>query len=163
MNVHNTLRFESPLGSIILAASEKGLCGLWFDKQRHGPSREQVRNWPRSPGDALLEEAAEQVMTHLLGRRKQFDLPLDLSYGTAFQQDVWQALLLVPCGQSQTYGQLAAQLHKPTAVRAVGSAVGRNPISIIVPCHRILGAGGHLTGYAGGVWRKLALLHIESL
>lgn len=160
-NVRNTLRIESPLGPITLAASGQGLCGLWFDEQRHGPSPEQVRNWPHSPNDALLQEAAEQVMTYLAGQRKHFDLPLDLSHGTAFQQAVWQALLSVPCGQSQSYGQLAAQLHKPSAVRAVGSAVGRNPVSIIVPCHRILGAGGQLTGYAGGLWRKQALLQLE--
>jgi methylated-DNA-[protein]-cysteine S-methyltransferase len=84
-----------------------------------------------------------------------------LSRGTAFQQSVWQALLRVGAGQSQSYGDLAKQLNNPKAVRAVGAAVGRNPVSIIVPCHRILGAGGQLTGYAGGLWRKQALLRLE--
>jgi len=88
-------------------------------------------------------------------------LPLDLSNGTAFQKAVWQALLTIPSGSSQSYGELARRLDNPKAVRAVGAAVGRNPVSIIVPCHRILGAGGQLTGYAGGLWRKQALLKLE--
>jgi methylated-DNA-[protein]-cysteine S-methyltransferase len=161
MNVHNTLSIDSPLGPITLAVSGHGLCGLWFDEQRHGPSPQQVRHWPRNPGDALLQQAADQVTAYLAGQRSQFDLPLDLSHGTDFQQAVWQALLTVPCGQHQSYGQLAARLNRPSAVRAVGAAVGRNPVSIIVPCHRILGAGGQLRGYAGGLWRKQALLTLE--
>jgi methylated-DNA-[protein]-cysteine S-methyltransferase len=90
-------------------------------------------------------------------------MPLDLSTGTAFQQAVWQALLTIPLGSTQSYGDLARRLDNPKAVRAVGAAVGRNPVSIILPCHRILGAGGQLTGYAGGLWRKQALLKLEGL
>ena len=90
-------------------------------------------------------------------------LPLDLSGGTVFQQAVWQALLSIPMGQTCSYGELAAAIGRPHAVRAVGTAIGRNPISILIPCHRVLGALGHLTGYAGGVWRKQALLKLENV
>ena len=156
-----SLRIDSPLGPITLAASGQGVCGLWFDEQRHGPTATQIAQWPHSPSSPLLLQAAEQVHAYFAGQRRSFDLPLDLSQGTAFQQAVWQALLSVPCGQHESYGQLAAQLNKPRAVRALGAAVGRNPVSIIVPCHRILSANGQLTGYAGGLWRKEALLRLE--
>ena len=157
----NSLHIDSPLGGITLAASEHGLCGVWFDEQRHGPSPVQIQSWTHAPQNPLLRQTAEQLRAYLAGQRQSFDLPLDLSRGTAFQQSVWQALLQIGCGHSQSYGDLAKQLNNPKAVRAVGVAVGRNPISIIVPCHRILGAGGQLTGYAGGLWRKEALLRLE--
>jgi methylated-DNA-[protein]-cysteine S-methyltransferase len=111
----------------------------------------------------VLQSAAAQVLAYLGGQTLQWEGPLDLSAGTAFQQSVWQALLGVPSGTSQSYGDLARRLANPKAVRAVGAAVGRNPVSIIVPCHRVLGAGGQLTGYAGGLWRKQALLQLEGL
>jgi len=98
---------------------------------------------------------------YFAGQRRQFDLPLDLSAGTPFQQTVWQSLQSLTCGQTCSYGVLSAQLGRPTAVRAVSSAVGRNPVSIVVPCHRLLGANGALTGYAGGLDRKAALLKLE--
>ena len=161
MTAWNRLHTDSPLGSMTLAASELGLCGVWFDGQRHGPSLEQTERWTHAPGHPLLLQAAEQLQTYFAGQRQSFDLPLDLSHGTAFQQSVWRALLQVGCGQHQSYGDLARQLNKAKAVRAVGAAVGRNPITIIVPCHRILGASGQLTGYAGGLWRKEALLRLE--
>jgi len=161
MTAWNRLHIDSPLGNMTLAASELGLCGVWFDGQRHGPSPAQMEGWTLAPGHPLLLQAAEQLQTYFAGQRQSFDLPLDLSHGTAFQQSVWQALRQVSCGQHQSYGDLARQLNKPKAMRAVGAAVGRNPISIIVPCHRILGAGGQLTGYAGGLWRKEALLRLE--
>ena len=101
------------------------------------------------------------MLAYLGGKALKWEGPLDLTAGTPFQQSVWQALLQIPTGQSQTYGELARQLARPQAVRAVGAAVGRNPVSIIVPCHRVLGAGGQLTGYAGGLWRKQALLQLE--
>lgn len=154
-------RIDSPLGSITLAASAKGLCGLWFDEQRHGPSASAIKTWPVTPGHPVLQQASAQVQAYFAGQALRFDVPLDLSGGTPFQQAVWRALLTVPSGQSRSYGQLAAQLNNPQAVRAVGAAVGRNPVSIIVPCHRILGASGQLTGYAGGLWRKEALLRQE--
>ena len=109
----------------------------------------------------------QRITQHLLAADRQaatrqaFDLPLDLSGGTPFQQAVWRALLAIPSGATTSYGALARALGSPTAVRAVGAAVGRNPISIVVPCHRVLGAGGALTGYAGGLARKQALLRLE--
>ena len=110
---------------------------------------------------AWLRAAARQLAQYLAGTRQAFDLPLDLSGGTPFQQAVWRALLAIPSGATTSYGALARALGSPTAVRAVGAAVGRNPISIVVPCHRVLGAGGALTGYAGGLARKQALLRLE--
>jgi methylated-DNA-[protein]-cysteine S-methyltransferase len=109
----------------------------------------------------VLRETEQQLADYFAGRRRQFDLPLDLSHGTAFQQSVWQALLAIAPGRTTSYGALALAVGKPAAVRAVGAAVGRNPISVIVPCHRVLGADGSLTGYAGGLERKRALLELE--
>jgi methylated-DNA-[protein]-cysteine S-methyltransferase len=157
----DTQPLDSPLGPMILAASTQGVCGVWFEGQRHGPSEERMQSWtPRTSND-LLQEASRQLQAYFAGEIQRFDLPLDLSAGTPFQQAVWQALLTIPLGNSQSYGDLARRLANPKAVRAVGAAVGRNPVSIIVPCHRILGAGGQLTGYAGGLWRKQALLRLE--
>lgn len=157
----NVLRTESPLGLITLVAGPQGLCGAWFENQKHGPTAAQQTQWQVSAQYPLLQKAALQLQAYFAGELHTFDLPLDLSAGTPFQQMVWQALLTISSGQSQSYGDLARRLNKSNAVRAVGAAVGRNPLSIIVPCHRILGAGGQLTGYAGGLWRKQALLHLE--
>jgi methylated-DNA-[protein]-cysteine S-methyltransferase len=104
----------------------------------------------------------EQLQQYFAGERQDFDLPLDLSGGTVFQQQVWAQLQAIESGSTVSYGQLSHQLGNPKAVRAVGAAVGRNPISIVVPCHRVLGADGTLTGYAGGLDRKTALLQLES-
>lgn len=156
-----THRIDSPLGPITLASSDLGLCGLWFDDQKHGPTEADQQNWQADPGHPVLLAAADQIGAYFAGQAVVFNMALDLSAGTPFQQSVWQALLHIPSGQSQSYGGLARQLDKPNAVRAVGSAVGRNPLSIIVPCHRVLGTGGQLTGYAGGLWRKQALLQLE--
>jgi methylated-DNA-[protein]-cysteine S-methyltransferase len=156
-----TLRTDSPLGPITLAASDQGLCGAWFDDQQHGPSDADRQHWQPDAQHLLLNHAANQLHAYFAGQLRTFDIPLDLSAGTPFQQSVWAALLHIPSGQSQSYGDLARRLNNPKAVRAVGAAVGRNPVGIIVPCHRILGAGGQLTGYAGGLWRKQALLKLE--
>jgi methylated-DNA-[protein]-cysteine S-methyltransferase len=152
---------DSPLGPMTLACSDRGLCGVWFDGQRHGPTASGMQGWQQSPAHPLLQAAATQLQAYFDGHRTAFDLPLDLSRGTAFQQAVWQALLAIAPGTHQSYGQLAARLNNPQAVRAVGAAVGRNPVSIIVPCHRVLGSTGQLTGYAGGLERKRALLLLE--
>lgn len=156
-----TTRTASPLGELILACSDQGLCGVWFEGQRHGPQASVVQGWQSAPDHPLLQATAVQLQDYFAGRRTVFDLPLDLSRGTAFQQTVWQALLAIAAGTHQSYGQLATRLNKPQAVRAVGAAVGRNPVSIIVPCHRVLGSTGQLTGYAGGLERKRALLLLE--
>ena len=157
----HTLRTDSPLGPITLAASATGLCGLWFDDQKHGPTEAQRQPWRPAEDHPVLLSAAAHVQAFWAGQDQAWTGPLDLSAGTAFQQAVWRALLNIPAGQSQSYGELAKLLGKPLAVRAVGAAVGRNPVSILVPCHRVLGAGGQLTGYAGGLWRKQALLKLE--
>lgn len=155
-----TLRFESPLGPMLMAATPRGLAGLWFDGQRHRPA--DASGWPAArAGHALLAQAARQLEAYFQGRPPAFDLPLDLGAGTPFQQRVWQALRAIPRGRTTSYGALAQQLGVPGAARAVGAAVGRNPVSIVVPCHRVLGQDGQLTGYAGGLPRKEALLRIE--
>lgn len=156
-------RYTSPLGPIILAATGKGLAGLWFEGQRHLPSELLAGPdvWPSDPEHPVLKLAMQQLDDYFAGRRAHFEVPLDLSHGTAFQQSVWQALLGIAQGDTASYGEVSARIGKPTAVRAVGAAVGRNPVSIIVPCHRVMGAGGALTGYAGGLDRKEALLKLE--
>jgi methylated-DNA-[protein]-cysteine S-methyltransferase len=150
---------DSPLGPMLLAASNQGLQGAWFvHGQRHMPDSS---GWPVSSSHAILQQAAAEFRRYFLGEPVTFDLPLDLDSGTAFQQAVWRDLLKIARGSTTSYGALSASLGKPSAMRAVGGAVGHNPLSIIVPCHRVLGADGSLTGYAGGLERKVALLQLE--
>jgi methylated-DNA-[protein]-cysteine S-methyltransferase len=151
-------RIDTPLGAMVLSASEAGLNGVWFDGQRHQPSPD---GWPLADRHPLLWAARAQLLAYFAGERSDFDLPLDLSGGTAFQQAVWRALLQIAAGKTSSYGALARQLDRAAAVRAVGAAVGRNPLSVVVPCHRVLGHAGALTGYAGGLPRKSALLSLE--
>jgi methylated-DNA-[protein]-cysteine S-methyltransferase len=147
----------TPLGKLLLARTATGLAGVWFDGQKHHPAPLSVM---RRPDDALLRRAADQLHAYFAGETLTFDVPLDLQ-GTPFQRAVWQALLAIPGGETRSYGEIAKALGATTAVRAVGAAVGRNPVSVIVPCHRVLGSDGSLTGYAGGVDRKRALLALE--
>jgi methylated-DNA-[protein]-cysteine S-methyltransferase len=148
----------SPLGGMFLAATADKLVGVWFEAQAHLPDLQGYRHSPKHP---VLQNAAEQLAQYFAAQRSDFDLPLDLSTGTPFQQNVWQALLNIPRGQTCSYQAVCLHIGKPTAMRAVGGAVGRNPLSIIVPCHRVLGSQGALTGYAGGLARKTALLRLE--
>ena len=150
--------FDSPLGRLILAASGHNLCGVWFDGQPHLPD---MRRWPSAPEHPVLQQAKAQLTDYFAGRRSRFDLPLDLSSGTDFQQQVWRALLNIPTGTTCSYGALSQAIGKPSAVRAVGGAIGRNPLGIVVPCHRVIGANGALTGYTGGLPHKVALLQLE--
>lgn len=150
--------WEGLLGAMTLAATQRGLSGVWFDGQRHGPD---TSAWRRDPEHPVLQMAIQQLDQYFAGQRTAFDLPLDLQAGTPFQQQVWQALRRIPPGATTSYGSLSAAIGKPAAVRALGAAVGRNPVSIVVPCHRVLGADGSLTGYAGGLERKTALLSLE--
>jgi methylated-DNA-[protein]-cysteine S-methyltransferase len=152
--------FDSPLGPMLLARTATGVAGMWFEGQKAHPG--ELPAVPHDPHDPLLKEAAQQLQDYFAGRREQFDLPLDLQ-GTPFQQIVWQALLRIPPGGTRTYAAIAREVGAPLAVRAVGAAVGRNPVSVIVPCHRVLGHDGSLTGYAGGLHRKQALLEIEGV
>jgi methylated-DNA-[protein]-cysteine S-methyltransferase len=151
-------RFDSPLGSMLLAASDAGLAGVWFEGQRYEP---QDTHWREAPGHPVLVEAIRQLREYFAGERTAFELPLDLTHGTPFQQSVWQQLLAIPQGATTSYAELGRRLGRPQAARAVGAAEGRNPVSIVVPCHRVVGASGALTGYAGGLDRKTSLLDLE--
>jgi methylated-DNA-[protein]-cysteine S-methyltransferase len=142
-----------------LAATGNGLCGVWFDDQKHMPD---TSAWAVVEDHPLLLQAQAELRAYFAGHRAQFDVPLDLSRGTAFQQTVWRGLREIAPGQTLAYGLLSARIGRAAAVRAVGAAVGRNPVSIIVPCHRVVGADGSLTGYAGGLERKRALLDLEA-
>lgn len=151
-------RLDTPLGPARLAATDIGLGGFWFDDQAHHPGPLTA---PEAPGHLWLQQATEELAAYWqdpTGTR--FTVPLDLG-GTPFQQAVWQALRAIACGQRSSYGEVARQIGSPQAVRAVGAAVGRNPVSLIVPCHRVLGGDGSLTGYAGGLHRKRELLQRE--
>lgn len=148
---------SSPIDDVIIQATENGVSYVGFYPKTHYTHTpiEQVMNEP-----ALI--CAKQLNEYFNGRRITFNVPLD-THGTPFQNSVWQALLSVPFGKTSTYGDIARLLNNPKAVRAVGAANGKNPISIIVPCHRIIGANAKLTGYAGGLARKQWLLKHEGL
>lgn len=150
---------DSPIGPLTLVALDGALSGLYMDVQRHRPS-EETFGAPGDPDTDPFATAAKQLSAYFAGELTQFDLPLTLR-GTPFQQRVWALLQEIPYGETATYGQLAAELGKPSASRAVGLANGRNPISVIVPCHRVIGSSGDLTGYGGGLDRKRRLLDFE--
>lgn len=150
---------DSPLGPLLLATSAHGLVGVWFTDQRYRPSATEA--WREDAEHPVLQEAAIQLARYFCGESAAFTLPMDLSIGTPFQQTVWSALLQIPSGLTENYSQVAQRIGRPTAARAVGTAIGRNPLSIVVPCHRVIGATGALTGYAGGLDRKAALLRLE--
>ncbi|MEZ7847437.1 MAG: methylated-DNA--[protein]-cysteine S-methyltransferase [Polaromonas sp.] len=160
-------RCPSPWGDLTLVASPNGLVGAWFQNQRHLPQALTAQLaghnalWPEQATHPILEEAVKQLTAYFAGHRSGFELPLDLSAGSPFQQAVWQALLSIPRGSTTSYGALSSAIGRPSAVRAVGGAIGRNPLSIVVPCHRVIGSSGALTGYAGGLDRKIALLQLE--
>ncbi len=151
--------YDSPVGKLLLAASDRGLAGVYFENHRHFKGS---AGWQQDDGHEVLLQARQQLQEYFAGTRREFDLPLDMSAGTPFQQAVWQALLAIPFGTTASYGELARQLGKPSAVRAVGAANGRNPVSIIVPCHRVIATSGALTGYAGGLVNKQVLLAMEA-
>lgn len=150
--------FETPLGTMLAAASDKGLAGLWFTGQTHFPDPSA---WQRVHSQPWLDQVEDELQAYFSGHLREFRTPLVAQWGTPFQRSVWEALLGIPWGETTSYGQLALRLGRPMAVRAVGAAVGRNPWSILVPCHRVVGANGSLTGYAGGLERKQALLGLE--
>ena len=154
---HTTV--DTPLGPMLLARSERGLLGAWFEGQKAHPGALAA---PRRDDDPLLRKAAAQIVAYLAGRRDGFELPLDLQ-GTDFQRQVWRALQRIGRGHTESYADIARRVGRPSAVRAVGAAVGRNPVSVIVPCHRVVGSDGSLTGYAGGLPRKTALLQLEGV
>jgi methylated-DNA-[protein]-cysteine S-methyltransferase len=146
---------ETPLGTLTLRANERALTGLFFPGR--GPARDEADHSPER-----FDRVTAQLREYLAGTRRQFELEIDFSRGTTFQQTVWRELLTIPYGETVSYGQIAGRLGRLQRVRAVGAANGANPISIIVPCHRVIGADGRLTGYGGGMHRKQALLDMES-
>ncbi|MFF8918718.1 methylated-DNA--[protein]-cysteine S-methyltransferase [Streptomyces sp. NPDC015032] len=148
---------DSPYGPLTLVATDGVLAGLYMTDQRHRPPEETFGE----PDPRPFTEAIRQLDAYFAGELREFDLPLHLD-GTPFQRSVWEQLLLIPYGETRSYGELAEILGKPGASRAVGLANGKNPVSIIVPCHRVIGTSGSLTGYGGGLDRKQRLLAFES-
>jgi methylated-DNA-[protein]-cysteine S-methyltransferase len=148
----------SPVGQLTLIGSDAGLAAILWEND--DPKRVPLPVAGEAPDHPVLLEAARQLTEYFNGERHTFTLPLDF-HGTAFQKDVWTALLNVPYGQTRSYAQIAEHIGRPTASRAVGAANGRNPISIVAPCHRIIGANGALTGFAGGLAAKAWLLRLE--
>ncbi|MEB0138850.1 MULTISPECIES: methylated-DNA--[protein]-cysteine S-methyltransferase [unclassified Undibacterium] len=155
----NMLTYASPLGPLLIAASTQGISGVYFESHRHFKGSAA---WHSAPEHPLLLAAELQLQQYFAGIRVAFDLPLDISGGTAFQQTVWRALQTIPAGVTRSYSELAQSIGKPGAVRAVGSANARNPLSILIPCHRVIAASGALSGYAGGLQNKQDLLAFEA-
>lgn len=161
-------QIESPIGPLVLAASEKGMAAMEFGAMAE--VEKALADWAAKQGfgsvqvgeSELLEEASGQLADYFRGERRHFLLPLDLR-GTAFQQKVWEALTSIPFGQTRTYKQVAETIGSPRAVRAVGGANNRNPLPVIVPCHRVIGADGQLVGYGGGLPIKRFLLQLEGV
>ena len=156
MTVHYT-HIDSPIGPLLVAADDTGVRALEFPENRHPVKREG--EW-RESAHPLLSEAERQLGEYFAGARRGFDLPL-APRGTDFQLGVWQALRAIPFGETWSYAQLATRIGNASAMRAVGAANGRNPIPIIVPCHRVIGADGSLTGFGGGLPAKMFLLRLE--
>lgn len=150
-------RIPSPIGPLLLLSDGEALTGIYMDPHRHGPAFDPA--WAESA--RWFQPVREQLDAYFAGTLTRFDVPI-APRGTEFQQAVWQALTAIPYGVTVSYLELARRIGRPEAVRAVGAANGRNPISIIVPCHRVVGADGSLTGYAGGVDRKRRLLELEN-
>lgn len=158
-----TAHYPSPLGDILMAADEKGLTGLWFNGQKYYAAKLAPEH--RAGNLPALEEARRWLETYFAGHKPDFTLPLHM-IGTAFQIAVWSLLLEIPYGKTLTYGEIAARLAAKRGLpkmsaQAVGGAVGHNGISVVIPCHRVVGANGSLTGYAGAVSKKLSLLKLE--
>jgi methylated-DNA-[protein]-cysteine S-methyltransferase len=150
---------SSPVGELKLVAGDNGLVAILWENVN--PKRMKLGALVENHDHPVLLETERQLKEYFQGKRKSFSLKLDLT-GTKFQNDVWQALLAIPFGETRSYGQLARQLGNPRATRAVGAANGRNPIPIVVPCHRVIGASGKLTGFGGGLKTKAHLLELES-
>jgi methylated-DNA-[protein]-cysteine S-methyltransferase len=150
---------DSPIGRLKLVATDQGLAGILWQKER--PGRVKFSAPVEDASHGVLVEAERQLNEYFRGRRKTFSLRLDFA-GTGFQRQVWGALLTIPFGETRSYAQIARQIGRPSATRAVGAANGRNPIAIVAPCHRVVGATGALTGFAGGLEAKAWLLTLES-
>jgi methylated-DNA-[protein]-cysteine S-methyltransferase len=158
--IHVSKTMTSPVGTLTLVASDKGLAAILWENDR--PDRVRLNIVKQDRKHPVLLETERQLKEYFAGARKTFKLPLDF-HGTDFQKRVWKALLVIPFGETRSYAQIARQIGKPAAVRAVGAANGRNPISIIAPCHRVIGTNGKLTGFAGGLDAKAQLLALEAV
>jgi methylated-DNA-[protein]-cysteine S-methyltransferase len=148
----------SPVGELTLVAEDVGLVAILWENDR--PNRVKTGTLLENKNHPVLVETERQLRDYFAGQRSDFSVPLNMK-GTVFQKEVWQALLKIPFGETRTYGELAKQIGRKDASRAVGAANGRNPISIVVPCHRVIGATGKLTGFAGGLKAKALLLDLE--
>ena len=148
----------SPVGKLMLVASESGLAAILWEND--DPDRVRLGSIIEGRGHPVLIAAERQLAEYFAGERKRFDLPLDFN-GTEFQKQVWSALLTIPFGETRSYAEIARMIGRPAACRAVGAANGKNPISIVAPCHRVIGANGTLTGFAGGLKAKEYLLQLE--
>ncbi|MEO8946034.1 MAG: methylated-DNA--[protein]-cysteine S-methyltransferase [Gemmatimonadaceae bacterium] len=151
---------KSPIGRLKLVASDKGLAAILWENDN--PRRVRLNIVAEDRTNPILVSVAQQLSEYFAGERTTFDVPLDFA-GTTFQRKVWRALLTIPFGETRSYGQIAKQIRNPTAMRAVGAANGKNPIGIIAPCHRVIGASGKLTGFAGGLETKAHLLALEGV
>ena len=151
-------KMKSPIGNLYLVADADALCGIYF--QKHWPEEKRRMEGIREGTPAVLKQAKRQLSEYFAGKRKSFDLPLSLS-GTPFQKRVWLSLSNIPFGQTRSYKQQAQSVHSPKATRAVGRTNGLNPLCIVLPCHRVIGSDGSLTGYAGGLHIKKFLLQLE--
>lgn len=160
MNMHCYDTFEGPQGRMLLLANDEGLAGVFFNRQKHHPKRQA--DWKKDPHHRVLRQAKRELAEYFAGKRTRFGVALSPK-GTPFQRSVWKAIATVGFGETITYGELARRAGHPGSARAAGAATGRNPIGIIVPCHRIMGSNGSLTGYAGGLQRKRALLALEGV
>ena len=154
--------YHSPIGPYMLVSSERGVVGV----KSNGLASSLIARWEKSgirvkPGSGCNDNAARELDAYFSGKLLRFTVPLDLR-GTDFQRAVWEQLCAIPYGETRTYGQVAAALGRPSASRAVGRANNTNPVAVLVPCHRVIGAGGNLVGYAGGLHRKQALLDLEA-
>lgn len=149
----------TPVGALDLIASDRGLAAILWENEN--PQRVPLKPVTDNPQHPMLLQTEQQLMEYFAGERRVFDLPLDFN-GTEFQKKVWAALLTIPFGETRSYAEIARQVGSPKAVRAVGAANGRNPISIIAPCHRVIGSNGKLTGFAGGLAVKAFLLQLET-
>lgn len=165
-DVTATATLHTPIGTLRLAASPRGICGIEFSSRRFGPGIRRNAGRARRNGAAAaasrkhLAAGVRQLREYFQGRRTDFDLPLDLR-GTAHQKRVWRGLLEIPFGRTLSYGELARRLGAARAARAVGRACATNPVPVVVPCHRVVGGDGALHGYDGGLWRKRVLLELE--
>jgi len=156
---HFSKTMPSPVGRLTLVASDKGLAAILWEND--DPRRVRLGPLQETPDHPLLHETERQLNDYFAGKLTRFSLPLDFT-GTPFQKKVWEALAVIPFGETRTYGEIATQIGHPKAVRAVGAANGRNPISIVAACHRVIGRNGKLTGFAGGLDTKACLLALES-